>query len=46
MHLQQHGGSSICIPNQPELLILELLEGDVGQGAVGGDPDPSFNSLL
>lgn len=33
-------------PISLSLLILELLEGDVEQGIVGGDPDPSFNSLL
>lgn len=41
--------SSIYITNQPdqgEVLILELLGGDVELGAVGGDPDPSVNAPL
>lgn len=33
-------------PEQGEVLNLELLGGDVELGAVGGDPDPSFNAPL
>lgn len=45
VHLHQHGGSAARTQPEQRLVLNPELD-DVELGAVGGDPDPSFNSPL